>query len=91
MFDNGIETERKIRDENVMLQGHAAGWQHENAVGPGFYEYLRVGVIQADDVASERDGRVDQVPVVLHLQYRLSVFDDPHFAQSHGAIEILYV
>jgi len=74
-----------------MFQAHAAGRRYENTVRPSFYEYLRVGVIQADDVASECDGRVNQVPVVLHLQYGLGVFDNPHFAQSHGTSKILYV
>ena len=59
VFDDGIEAEREVGNENVMLQEHAAGRRHENAVGPGFYEHLRIGVIQADDVAREGDGRVD--------------------------------
>ncbi len=75
----------------MMFQGHAAGRRYENTVRPSFYEYLRVGVIQADDVASEGDGRVNQVPIVLHRQYGLGVFHNPHFAQSRGASKVLYV
>jgi hypothetical protein len=74
-----------------MLQTHSAGRQYENAVRPGFNEHLRIGVIQADDIASKCNRRIYQVPIVLHLQYGLGVFYNPHFAQSHGASEVLYV
>ena len=75
----------------MMLQTHLAGRRDEDAVRPGFNEHLRIGVIQADDIAGKCDGRIYQVPIVLHLQHGLGVFYNPHFAQSHGASEVLYV
>ena len=75
----------------MMLQTHSAGRRDEDAVRPGFNEHLRIGVVQADDIAGKCDGRIYQVPIVLHLQYGLGVFYNPHFTQSHGAIEVLNV
>ncbi len=75
----------------MMFQTHSAGWRYKNAVRPGFNEHLQMGVIQADDIASKCDGRIYQVPIVLHLQHGLGVFYNPHFAQSRGASEVLYV
>ena len=75
----------------MMLQTHSAGRRDEDAVRPSFNEHLRIRVIQADDIAGKCDGRIYQVPIVLHLQHGLGVFYNPHFAQSHGASEVLYV
>ncbi len=74
-----------------MLQMHSTGRRYENAVRPSFNEHLRIGVIQADDVAGKCDRRIYQVPIVLHLQCGLGVFYNPHFTQSHGASEVLNI
>jgi hypothetical protein len=45
----------------------------------------------AGDLAGQRLWRVHQVPVVLKLEDSFDLWNDLHFVQGHGALEILHV
>ena len=57
-----------------------------NTISPSFDEDFRDRGIQAVDAASERNGRMDYVPVVVQLKDGFSLGYNVHFTQSRGAL-----
>ncbi len=75
----------------MVVQLKAARGINIEMVGPRVQEDLRVGGISAGDMASVLVRGVHQVPVVLELKGGLSLCQDVHLTQSHGAGKVLNV
>ncbi len=86
MFDNIIELERYVGDDEMIGQLEPTWRRDVETIWPWLQENFWVGEVSAGDVAGELAGRVYQIPIVLKLKHRFGYRDDIHLAQGSRAL-----